>query len=120
MKNLQIFCMSLYDHNLENLLSLGYTPVGLGPNKFRPEWVRDHIPDWGNFLVKPAAKLLGFFIGPRMGEFMWDEPLAKFSRRIGAMKQSGASISIDSFFYNSNIFYPFHLWHTKVLAHTLS
>jgi len=45
MKNLQIFCMSLYDHNLENLLSLGYTPVGLGPNKFRPEWVRDHTGD---------------------------------------------------------------------------
>ncbi len=41
MEELKIFCRSLSDHNLENLLSLGYIPVGLGLNKFRPEWIRD-------------------------------------------------------------------------------
>ena len=40
-KNLEIFCMCLYDHYLENLKILNYNPVGLGNGNFRKEWLRD-------------------------------------------------------------------------------
>ena len=33
--------MCLYDHYLENLKILNYTPVGLGNGNFRKEWLRD-------------------------------------------------------------------------------
>ena len=42
MNNLEIYCMCLYDNHLENVKALGYTPVGLGKNKFRSEWLRDY------------------------------------------------------------------------------
>jgi len=45
MKNLQIYCMCLYDHYLENTQALGYKAVGLGDKKFRSEWIRDNKGD---------------------------------------------------------------------------
>jgi len=40
--DLVIYCMSLYDHYLENAKKLGYIPVGLGSYKFRDQWLRDN------------------------------------------------------------------------------
>ncbi len=34
--------MCLYDDYLENVNALGYTPVGLGKDQFREEWLRDN------------------------------------------------------------------------------
>ena len=42
MNNLELYCMCLYDDHLENVKALGYTPVGLGKNNFRSEWLRDN------------------------------------------------------------------------------
>lgn len=42
MKNLKMFCLNLYDENLENIKKIKYIPVGLGKNKFRNSWVRDN------------------------------------------------------------------------------
>ena len=42
MDNLDIYNMCLYDDHLENVKALGYIPVGLGKENFRPEWLKDN------------------------------------------------------------------------------
>ena len=42
MKNLSMFCLSLYKEHLNNLKKINYIPVGLGENNFNNEWLRDN------------------------------------------------------------------------------
>lgn len=42
MKNLSMFCLSLYGEHLNNLKKINYIPVGLGENNFNIEWLRDN------------------------------------------------------------------------------
>ena len=42
MKNLSMFCLSLYPGHLSNLKTINYMPVGLGENNFSHEWIRDN------------------------------------------------------------------------------
>jgi len=42
MKNLSMFCLSLYPRHLSNLKNINYMPVGLGENNFSNEWIRDN------------------------------------------------------------------------------
>ena len=42
MKNLSMFCLSLYGDHLNNLKKINYIPVGLGENNFNNEWLRDN------------------------------------------------------------------------------
>ena len=42
MTNLRMYCLSIYDHTLPIIKSLGYIPVGLGNNSFSKEWLRDN------------------------------------------------------------------------------
>ena len=42
MDNVDIYNMCLYDDHLENVKALGYIPVGLGKENFRPEWLKDN------------------------------------------------------------------------------
>ena len=42
MKNLSMFCLSLYPRHLNNLKVIKYIPVGLGKNNFNNEWIRDN------------------------------------------------------------------------------
>ena len=42
MKNLSMFCLSLYGEHLNNLKKINYIPVGLGENNFNNEWLRDN------------------------------------------------------------------------------
>ena len=42
MKNLSMFCLSLYPRHLSNLKTINYMPVGLGENNFSNEWIRDN------------------------------------------------------------------------------
>ena len=42
MKNLSMFCLSLYPEHLDNLKTINYMPVGLGKNNFSNEWIRDN------------------------------------------------------------------------------
>ena len=42
MKNLSMFCLSLYVEHLNNLKKINYIPVGLGENNFNNEWLRDN------------------------------------------------------------------------------
>jgi hypothetical protein len=42
MKNLNMFCLSLYPDHLNNLKKINYKPVGLGINNFNNEWIRDN------------------------------------------------------------------------------
>ena len=41
MKNLSMFCLSLYGKHLNNLKKINYIPVGLGENNFNNQWLRD-------------------------------------------------------------------------------
>ena len=42
MKDLSMFCLSLYPEHLNNLKKINYKPVGLGVNNFNNEWIRDN------------------------------------------------------------------------------
>ena len=42
MKNLSMFCLSLYGEHLNNLKKINQIPVGLGENNFNNEWLRDN------------------------------------------------------------------------------
>lgn len=42
MNSKKIYCLCLHEHHLENLKKIDYIPVGLGPNKFSKEWIRDN------------------------------------------------------------------------------
>jgi hypothetical protein len=42
MKNLSMFCLSLYGEHLNNLKKINYIPVGLGENNFNNEWLKDN------------------------------------------------------------------------------
>ena len=42
MKDLSMFCLSLYAEHLNNLKKINYIPVGLGINNFNNEWIRDN------------------------------------------------------------------------------
>ena len=42
MKNLNMFCLSLYPDHLNNLKKINYKPVALGINNFNNEWIRDN------------------------------------------------------------------------------
>ena len=41
MKNLKMFCLSLYSHTLQNIKKLKYVPVGLGEENFSSQWFTD-------------------------------------------------------------------------------
>ena len=41
MKNLEMYCLGLFDQDLEKIKSLNYIPVGLGKETFRAEWLSD-------------------------------------------------------------------------------
>ena len=45
MKNLSMFCLSLYPEHLNNLKKINYIPVGLGKNNFNNEWLRDNTKE---------------------------------------------------------------------------
>jgi len=42
MKNLSMFCLSLYPEHLSNLKKINYIPVGLGKNNFNNDWLKDN------------------------------------------------------------------------------
>ena len=42
MKNLSMFCLSLYGEHLNNLKKINYIPVGLGKNNFNNEFEQLH------------------------------------------------------------------------------
>ena len=37
-----MYCLSIHEHTLPIIKSLGYIPVGLGNNNFSKEWVKDN------------------------------------------------------------------------------
>ena len=64
-------------------------------------WLAKHIPGWANFDIKPATKLLGFYVGPKAGEMNWAETLAKFKVRLKCIQNSKASININAYTFNA-------------------
>jgi len=65
------------------------------------EWLTAHIPGWANFSIKPATKILGFYLGPKAGAMNWAEPLAKFKARVQCIHHSKASINVNAYTYNA-------------------
>mgnify|MGYP001484908604 FL=1 len=43
--NIKMYCMCLDDYLLDDVKKLNYIPVGLGNNKFSPEWLSDKSGD---------------------------------------------------------------------------
>ena len=50
------------------------------------KWLRENIEEWAEFSICPTAKLLGFFIGPKMGSRNWLDPISKFKSRVQDIK----------------------------------
>ena len=42
MEKLKIYCLDLFNEDLEKIKKLKYEPVGLGQNNFNKEWIRDN------------------------------------------------------------------------------
>ena len=66
-------------------------------------WIARKIPQWKEFGIQDAAKVLCFFVGPGMGKHNWVEPLTKFRNRVTDIKAGGASVSINTFDYNAKV-----------------
>ena len=67
------------------------------------DWLRVNIPDWSDFNICDAAKLLGFYVGPAAGAQQWVAPLRKYINRVSETKMSGAAVSLCAFTYNFRI-----------------
>ena len=66
-------------------------------------WLRKHIPEWQNFQVVPAAKYLGFYLGPAAGSLQFLSTLRKYKSRAYEIGNSGAPASIAAYLYNCNV-----------------
>ena len=64
------------------------------------EWLRDHIYEWRDFNVLPAATYLGFQMGPAAGVAQWDKPLAKYSSRSKGVALTRAPPCVSAYNYN--------------------
>ena len=67
------------------------------------KWLKRNIPDWQQFCVKDATKLLGFYIGPKAGKLNWVEVVSKVRERIRTIQGSSASVSINAHTFNTRI-----------------
>ena len=47
--------------------------------------------------------MLGFFVGPGMGEYNWAGPLSKFRSRVLDIKKAGASLIVNAYDYNTKV-----------------
>ena len=45
MNDIKIFCLSLFNEDLNKIKSLNYIPVGLGDNEFDSDWLKDNVGD---------------------------------------------------------------------------
>ena len=70
------------------------------------QWIGRNIPDWKDFGVVGAAKVLGFYIGPEMADYNWIEPLRKFNNRLDDLKKAKAPLGIDLFDFNYSLYTP--------------
>jgi len=66
-------------------------------------WLCENISTWADFSILPTAKLLGFFIGPKMGTKNWGEPITKFKQRVQAIRSGNASIALNAYTYNTKV-----------------
>jgi len=64
------------------------------------QWLRQHIPKWADINILPAAKYLGFYLGPKAGEFQWEKAIAKYLARCSSIGLSGVPASLATFTYN--------------------
>ena len=55
MDDLRIFCLSLNNSHLKKITDLNYIPVGLGDEKYSPEW----FDDYGNINIHHKNKYYG-------------------------------------------------------------
>lgn len=45
MSSIKMYCLDLNNEDYDKIMSLGYTPVGLGENEFNVDWLRDNTGD---------------------------------------------------------------------------
>ena len=50
-----------------------WAPCGATVQQFVSGWLSRAIPAWARFDVLPAAKHLGFYLGPKKGELQWSK-----------------------------------------------
>jgi len=67
------------------------------------KWLERKIPEWANFQIADAAKLLGFYVGPGSGKFNWNGPLSKLVSRVREIKSATAPIHINAYDFNIRV-----------------
>eukprot|EP00972_Heterocapsa_arctica_P100628 14837013-Heterocapsa_arctica.AAC.1 len=48
---------------------------GIAPAPLK-QWLREHVPGAHLFAMADKGKLLGIWIGPGAGDFLWESPVA--------------------------------------------
>ena len=64
-------------------------------------WLHRNLPEWSNFVVCAAGKYLGFMMGPKAGQVLWNATLAKWKDRAVAVARTQSAASVSSFLYNN-------------------
>ena len=65
-------------------------------------WLEVHIPEWVGINILPAAKYLGFYIGPKAAELQWRKAIAKYLAKSVAIGRSGVPASLATRKYNQD------------------
>ena len=67
------------------------------------KWLMRNIPDWAEFKIKDATKLLGFYVGPAAGTYNWTEQIAKCNSRVRCIQTAKASVKLNVHTYNIRV-----------------
>ena len=65
------------------------------------DWLIREIPGWRRFNVIPAARYLGFLMGPAASSAQWATAAAKWRARAAAIARLGAAASTAARLYNT-------------------
>ena len=67
------------------------------------DWLVTHIPSWSRMTVIGAGKYLGFLLGPAASDDSWRAPVAKWRRRVAAIREAGLAPSLGITNYNTRV-----------------
>ena len=63
-------------------------------------WLREHIPEFANFIIAESGKYLGWHLGKHSTDKSFKEPIAKFGNRVKEVCQGGAPSTAAFVRYN--------------------
>jgi hypothetical protein len=90
--------MSGLELNIPKTVCIPLWPEGIDEIKADPAHVAS---DWAALRIDDKGKYLGFSSGPGKGDSSWDQPLAKYTKRVHRWRGIGAGMQFATAAYNS-------------------